>query len=429
MHADSELVQDRIAPLLRSPPSRLGRLSDTELLATAQRLAGTSNQVFSALLEHLAEVDVRGLHRLRACSSLYTYCVYELRFSEDAAARRSAAAKLVRRFPAILGAVAAGEIHLTGLLMLGPHLTEENHAEVLGRAKFRTKKEIATLVRRLAPLPAVPDRVEPLGPAPLGTPRDPTWAELVESLCPPVRTLPAGERPCDWVNESERVQVSKNDGTQFMAAEIAEIAELAAPARLDEPPPLYQMQFTTTAEHAELLARAKSLLSHRSPKVRIGDVHLQAMRLLVEALEKQRYGSKNEADIAPERPSTDGREEPTKNSRTRDDGEAPRRRGRYVPANLRRAVLERDERQCAYLDERGVRCRETERLEIHHLEPFARGGGQRLENLSLRCRAHNTLAAEQDFGRKHIARRRDGCRHESLRRAFENAEQSRGSAF
>ncbi|HWP07005.1 MAG TPA: hypothetical protein VNN72_14730, partial [Polyangiaceae bacterium] len=65
------------------------------------------HQVFAALLEHLAEVDARGLHRTRACSSLYTYCVYELRFSEDAAARRSAAAKFARRFPAILGAVAA----------------------------------------------------------------------------------------------------------------------------------------------------------------------------------------------------------------------------------------------------------------------------------------------------------------------------------
>src|SRR6478736_7082861 len=180
MHAASALVLDRVAPLPLSPPTRLAAVSDADLLATTQRLAGTSNHVFAALLEHLAEVDTRGLHRTRACSSLYTYCIYELRFSEDAAARRSAAAKLVRRFPALLGAVAAGEIHLTGLLMLGPHLTEENHLEALGRAKFRTKKEIARLVRRLAPLPAVPDRIEPLGPATSAAPRDPSWAAFVE---------------------------------------------------------------------------------------------------------------------------------------------------------------------------------------------------------------------------------------------------------
>jgi 5-methylcytosine-specific restriction endonuclease McrA len=203
-----------------------------------------------------------------------------------------------------------------------------------------------------------------------------------------------------------------------MAAKTVDSAEIDAPARLDEPPALYQVQFTATAEHAELLERAKALLSHRSPKVSLGDVHLQAMRLLVGALEKQRYGSKDDADTAPERTRTDGREQPTKQSRARGAVEAPRRRGRYVPATLRRAVFERDEHQCAYLDERGIRCRETERLELHHLEPFARGGGQRLENLSLRCQAHNTLAAEQDFGREHIARRRDGCRHASLRRAL-----------
>jgi hypothetical protein len=87
-------------------------------------LVGKSNQVFADLLRHLAEVEARGVHRLRRCSSLYTYCIYELRLSEDAASRRASAAKLVKRFPALLDAIACGELHLTGLLMLGPHLTE-----------------------------------------------------------------------------------------------------------------------------------------------------------------------------------------------------------------------------------------------------------------------------------------------------------------
>jgi hypothetical protein len=88
-----------------------------------------------------------------------------------------------------------------------------------------------------------------------------------------------------------------------------------------------------------------------------------------------------------------------------------------MPASVRRAVLERDERRCTYVDERGVRCRETHRLEIHHAEPFARGGPPSLGNLSLRCQSHNALAAEQDFGREHIEQQRDGCRHEAASRA------------
>jgi hypothetical protein len=68
------------------------------------------------------------------------YCISELRLSEDEAYRRVTAARLVRRFPALLEGIAAGEIHLTGLLMLGPHLTAENLVEALAQAKHRTKK-------------------------------------------------------------------------------------------------------------------------------------------------------------------------------------------------------------------------------------------------------------------------------------------------
>src|SRR6187401_1832593 len=145
----------------------LAHVSDDELLAHTRRLVGKTNQLLAALLLHLAEVEARGAHRTRRCASLYTYCIYELRFSEDAAARRSAAARLVKQFPPLFDAIADGELHLTGLLMIGPHLTPGNHVEVLGRAKFRTKKELGKLVRDLNPLPQVPDRIEPAGPAPM----------------------------------------------------------------------------------------------------------------------------------------------------------------------------------------------------------------------------------------------------------------------
>ena len=176
-------AKDVVVPLVPGGDAGLSHLSDRELLAKTRELVGRSNQVFAALLAHLAEVDARGLHRTRACASLYTYCIYELRLSEDAAARRAGAAKLVKRFPLLLDAIAKGELHLTGLLMLGPHLTHANIAEVLGRTKFRTKKELARLIRELHPLPLVPDLVEPLRPAPRPL-RKPTCEEYAASLAP-----------------------------------------------------------------------------------------------------------------------------------------------------------------------------------------------------------------------------------------------------
>ena len=100
-----------------------------------------------------------------------------------------------------------------------------------------------------------------------------------------------------------------------------------------------------------------------------------------------------------------------------------RRRGRYIPAAIRRAVFERDAGRCTYVDARGERCRETHSLEFHHREPFGKQGEHSTENLTLHCRSHNALAAEQDFGATHIAERRDAARHASLaseqRQAFE----------
>jgi hypothetical protein len=71
----------------------LAQLSDDTLLTAVKRLTGTSNELTAQLLAHLGEVEARGIHRNMACATLYTYCVYELRMSEDEAHRRCRAAR------------------------------------------------------------------------------------------------------------------------------------------------------------------------------------------------------------------------------------------------------------------------------------------------------------------------------------------------
>ena len=76
-------------------------------------------------------------------------------------------------------------------------------------------------------------------------------------------------------------------------------------------------------------------------------------------------------------------------------------------------MFTRDEGRCTFTDARGQRCREIRYLELHHLKPFAQGGENVSSNLTLRCSAHNALAAEQDFGRELVSQKRDSTRHES----------------
>jgi hypothetical protein len=52
----------------------------------------------------------------------------------------------------------------------------------------------------------------------------------------------------------------------------------------------------------------------------------------------------------------------------------------------------------------GQRCRETGGLELDHIDPHARNGPPSVANLRVRCRAHNALSAEQEFGRDFMAR-------------------------
>jgi hypothetical protein len=68
----------------------------------------------------------------------------------------------------------------------------------------------------------------------------------------------------------------------------------------------------------------------------------------------------------------------------------------------------RDEARCTFVDARGVRCRAPRALELHHEQPFARRGPPTAANIRLRCRAHNELAAKQDFGRDFVLARKHG---------------------
>jgi hypothetical protein len=63
---------------------------------------------------------------------------------------------------------------------------------------------------------------------------------------------------------------------------------------------------------------------------------------------------------------------------------------------LRRQVWKKAQGRCEYLDKQsGRRCDGHYKLEVEHVIPKAFGGGDKIENLRLFCRAHNVLVANQ----------------------------------
>jgi len=125
-------------------------------------LVARDRATIAELLAHLAEVDERRLYLPAAHPSMYSYCVHELRLSEDSAFKRIRAARAARQFPAIFGAVADGRLHVTAVVRLAPYLTPENADELLAAAAHKSKSEIEQLVAERFPRPDVAARVEAL---------------------------------------------------------------------------------------------------------------------------------------------------------------------------------------------------------------------------------------------------------------------------
>ena len=86
--------------------------------AGTRRLAGNRRCLEVHILDHLGEIDRRGLALRRGFSSLFDYAVRELRFSDAAAQRRIQALRLCRRHGWVRDKLQNGELTLTAAAQL-----------------------------------------------------------------------------------------------------------------------------------------------------------------------------------------------------------------------------------------------------------------------------------------------------------------------
>ncbi len=342
-------------------------LSASDLLSATRALVRTSCGVEAELLVHLGEIDERRLYLDRAFSSMFAFCVGELGFSEDAAYNRINVARAARRLPVILEAVRSGQVHLTGLRLLAPHLTSENQCEILAEAAGKSKREIEELVARLSPQPAVPTVVR----------------KLPDRPNPPPEALPAFSfgtaRPTAPPDSSAALAFAAPPAPAPRRYERAVIAPLSEET--------FKFQFTASRECRDKLRHAQDLLRHRIPDGDLATIFETALDLLIEQVKKERFATGRKVRQAP----------------TEDTDESC---SRHIPDAIKREVFERDGGRCAFTDERGRRCAETGALEFDHRDGFARTHLHRADRIRLPCRAHNQHAAEQMYGRAFMERAR-----------------------
>ena len=123
-----------ISVTCRRPFSELG---DQQLLDQIKRLAANQRSLEVHILDHLDEIDRRGLALLRGFSSLFDYAVRELRFTDAAAQRRIQAMRLCRRHGWVRASLQSGELSMTSAAQLETTFAGAERAERQSRTGRR----------------------------------------------------------------------------------------------------------------------------------------------------------------------------------------------------------------------------------------------------------------------------------------------------
>ncbi|HYJ33212.1 MAG TPA: hypothetical protein VE326_08330 [Candidatus Binatia bacterium] len=315
----------------------LTHLSDAVLLRNLRIILARNGQLTAALLAYLGEFDARRLYAPAGFSSMFTYCLRELRFAEGPAWRRIQAARAARRFPVLFQAVAEGRIHLTAVCLIAPHLTPGNINELLRAVGGRSRAEVqewlasrfpqASSVPPLAsirpvalPLPKTValDRRHDMFDSPAGEPTP----EAPPKFLPPLAAVKSEttvvvdgqgsdvDAAGPAMHSGSRNQASTADGTdrpspesagaEDPSPESAGADDLSPEAAVERTPgnnaptparpPSFLVQVTVSKGTHDKLRLAQALLSHAVSPRDVAQVLDRALDALIEKLEKRKFG-------------------------------------------------------------------------------------------------------------------------------------------
>jgi hypothetical protein len=170
-------------------------------------------------------------------------------------------------------------------------------------------------------------------------------------------------------------------------------ASLVVPAETETHPPLPEvvrpltpdlrrLNVTVSAEFMAELEQVRAALSHQSPDGNFEQVVREPFKLVLER-DRKRKALTDRPRLSPETPGANNR---------------------YVPAAVKRAVWERDQKCCTWPMGDGQLCGSTHRLEFDHDLEVALGGTPVADNIRLPCKSHNLMKAEQHLGRALMAK-------------------------
>ncbi len=344
----------------------LYHLSDQELWAKTDEIVSQERKHTTELLWHLREISKRKLYLDRGFSSLYNYVTVGLKYTPASAMRRIKAMKLLRALPEkvqkkVEESLNTGKVSLSNVSSLQSFLekekkiyTPEAKQELFSKIEGKSQEECQKLFFSIS---TDPEKILP------------KEKSRVVSATETELKIIAEEKLMQNIQRLKELTAHKNSNPSY-----AEVFEMATEFMLNKIDP----------------ERNQEKKSERKSKVQIQAREPQVLPV------QENKASQNFAAESPN--SRNQNEINSKNTNAPQKAEA--NSNPPSEASIKRAALKRDQYRCTFKDLiTGKICGCKYGLELDHIHPVALGGKSTLDNLRVRCRAHNLLEAERVFGK------------------------------
>lgn len=432
----------------------LGRLPDRILLVRTRQLVDRERHLHVEIIDHLREIEDRDLHLARGFSTLFDYAVNELGYSNGAAWRRTLAMRLCRRMPDVRERLRNGFLTLSTAAQLQSAFErqERKRRREWAQQQRRTSHRTAATTTAEAAAQAkqstgrMPSRTVTPTPEVAGAVRADIPVVVLDSTGQREIVRQATGKSSRQVEEllasvdpnltAPREQLrARGDGTWTFTVVVDRkcrqgMDQLKALLSHVDPAMSYG-QLVNRLVHAELRRRDPRKGHSDRDDARLPTTDDSTAKRTVPAKPAGSPGSNGAATTKPVAAAAGGTSAsnqeapaarngaPAENGTSlepadavsaakcaADDGVAPSTQnqpengdagyrvptptGRVIPAATKRAVWDRDQGRCSYVDPTtGRRCSSRHLLQIDHIRPWARGGGCEPANLRLLCHAHH----------------------------------------
>lgn len=325
-------------------------ISDRVLLEKTESLVQQERELLTQILHHLREIESRRLFSSLGFSSLFDYAVRRLKYSEDQAARRIAAMRLLKELPEIEEKIETGALTLTNLGM----------AQTLFRHDH--KKSIQNI-------------------------KDGSLTTSCLSRTAKLSFLAKLENKSK--RQAEKIVLEQTGDPGALKPDRMKVVTESK----------VEIQFIADQTLLDKIEKLKGLLAHSHPQIsmaelldKLCDLGLKkfdpTMKVKNESKPKtvhDREYAAQESLPAPARVERDTALKPEVRA------DLTHHKRSNISSAVRQEVWFKAKGQCQ-------NCGSKHALQIDHVRPVALGGGNHLENLRLLCRSCNQRAAIQVFG-------------------------------